>query len=246
MKTTLKPRHIEIETAALINATNELQAQFKALINEFDNGGLDWLDPWRLIFTLPASLGFAGLCSPSRQVIEINVLTVARSLNENDKDYLKGLMIHEFVHAFLYQYDRANYQHTFKFHACVSLLLAKFGLEFDKRLYNVCDDKVSEYALIPRLFFDECTKRSKKIVDFETLKFETRGLAYHFKTCPESIRDLKSAYDAETLKAIEKKYEQLAELETERDAAKELARHFEKNFYVAFFCIFALLTLCLV
>lgn len=242
--TTITPQKIEVETNAIVAATNAMQKQFCELVEEFDENFEAKLRHWRLVFSLPAQTRYAGLCAVSEKLIYISTTTVARCVVEKDEDYLRGLVIHEFAHAWLWAYQRRDYLHTFHFHACVSLLLAKFGLPPDKRLYNLCDAEKDEYAFVPKLFFEQCAQRAKKMnsIKYEeenghsTLLKETNDLAWGFKTAPETIAALREKFEK-----IDQDFKNKLELKLSQ--AKKNLLFFECFAYAMLFSTLGLLTL---
>lgn len=181
----IHPHPIELDEADLIAATNDLTEFFNRLVFEF--GGLDMWG-WSIAFTTPALVHFGGQCVPDIKTVLINTVALARDIqNKRGLEYWRGLVIHEFAHAWGYENYRSGFLHTFPFHCVVSLLLARFGLEWDKRLYNLCDDQKGRYNYTPAVLFRLCRILARGVHNKDTLQKALERLLIHFDTRPKTL-----------------------------------------------------------
>ncbi len=181
----IRPQPIELEQSDLVDATTHLTEYFDNLVWTY--GGFDMYG-WRLVFTIPALLDYSGQCCPDEKIVYVNTVSLGRDIqSKRGLEYWRGLVIHEFAHAWGYENYRSAFLHTFPFHCVVSLLLAKFGLGWDKRLYNLCDDQKGRYHYTPAVLFRMCRFLAHGIKDHDTLKSALERLLTHFNTHPKTL-----------------------------------------------------------
>jgi len=157
----IQPHPVEVEQSEMLEATTHLVDFFDSLVWTY--GGLD-MEGWRLVFSVPALVSFGGQCDPQTRVVYINTIALGRDIQSmRSLEHWRGLVIHEFAHAWGYENYRTGFPHTFPFHCVVSLLLAKFGLDWDKRLYNLCDDQKGRYHFTPAVLFRMCRLLARRI-----------------------------------------------------------------------------------
>jgi hypothetical protein len=190
---------IEYDDEILENWTNILQKYFEDLKNTFS--GMEnfegkrkksnYLNDFTLCFSLMKSKSFSGYCDLNEKFIMIHSITLARDTIDNEISepeerfkWYKGLIIHEFAHAFNWAWY-GNENHNFKFQVTVFLLLAKAGLKWRNSLYNICESEKDTFNYTPAVLYKLCNYIVKKgklnncddlrqAIDFICVRFDTR------------------------------------------------------------------------
>ncbi len=193
----IQPQSIEVDTEKMQATTLELSEFFNQLCWRF---GDFCMGDWGLVFTPAALAKFGGLCVYADRRVYISTVDLARDIASGaDLDGWRGLVIHEFCHAWNYQqFFSLNFKHTFGFHVSVSLLLAKYGLGWDKRLYNLCESQKDAYNFTPRVLFRMCRFLARRVSNGKTLKEAQDRLLFHFDTSPKTAAQVTKFWSEKT------------------------------------------------
>jgi hypothetical protein len=213
-------------------ATNELQKLWDELIATF--GGQKMLT-WNLVFNMPVIARYGGLCDPSVKTVFLSTVCICRDISdEKNLDSRKGTLIHEFCHAWCYEYQLSNWLHQFGFHVLVSLLLAKYNLSWDKTLYNLCDDQNGIYNYTPKTLFRLCRYAARHLKTQDDLDRISVKIRERFNTKPRQFYwDWRN--DSMHPNKIVALYKTIAEVDREKCAALEVkTKFFERSFYSLF------------
>ena len=228
MMMTIQRPALVVSIEAMQHATNELQKLWNELVATF--GGQKMLE-WTLVFNVPETARYSGLCDPTPKTVFISTVCICRDIQDGrNLDARKGTLIHEFCHGWCYEYQPLNWLHHFGFHVLVSLLLAKYNLSWDKTLYNLCDDQKGTYNYTPKKLFRLCRYAAPHIKSQEDLQSVSVRIRERFNTQPHKLIEWKT--DSMNPKNLYKFYKFLFEVEKENYAeALKKARLFERSFY---------------
>lgn len=231
LKISRAPLVVELE--ALKTATGELQNFWNELINTF--GGEKMAD-WAFVFTMPETENFAGLCDPSVKTVSISTIYLSRDLlNGKNLDSFKGVVVHEFCHAWAFEYQHVNWLHKFGFHVLVSLLLAKYQLAWDTRLYNFCDDQNGTYNFTPRTLFRLCRYAARHLNSSSDLERMSVKIRERFETNSKNAWRLDFLLEKHNPANLYRPYKFL--YQNEREKAEDFQKKaviFERSFYSLF------------
>jgi hypothetical protein len=229
---TIRRPPLVVQLDALKSATAELQNFWNELINTF---GGEKLSQWSFVFTLPETEYFAGLCDQNIKTVFISTVSISRDLrNGSNLDGLKGVVVHEFCHAWAFEYQHINWLHQFGFHVLVSLLLAKYQLGWDKRLYNFCDDQNGTYNYTPKTLFRLCRYAARHLKTKDDLERISVKIRERFNTNPRQFYwDWRN--DSMHPNKIVDMYKILSQVDREKCAALEVkTKFYERSFYSLF------------
>ena len=231
-KMTIQLPSLVVDVNALQCATTELQKLWDELIATF--GGEKML-AWNLVFNMPVLPRYGGLCDPTLKTVFLSTVCISRDIfDEKNLDSRKGTLIHEFCHAWAYEYQFSNWLHQFGFHVLVSLLLAKYNLSWDKTLYNLCDDQNGKYNYTPKTLFRLCRYAARHLKTHDDLDRISVKIRERFNTKPRQFYwDWRN--DSMHPNKIVALYKTIAEVDREKCAALEVkTKFFERSFYSLF------------
>ncbi|WP_396189792.1 SprT-like domain-containing protein [Flavobacterium sp.] len=120
----------EYEEKDLNAFKRELLVLYKKLQNDF---GTEYSKSFKLIFDFDKDR-FSGLCSYTQKQIRLNEYRMIESLQNNSKEFIFTVLIHEFCHAL--SGEEQNYGHSFNFYTMNVLLYAFYGYNPDHSQYN--------------------------------------------------------------------------------------------------------------
>jgi hypothetical protein len=180
----IQPEPVEVSAADLLDATEKLDAFFQHLIATFGGDGMKRAG-WLLTFRLPSADRSGGRCYYAEKMVDLNAFSLAQTVAKGEGlDWWRGLVIHEFCHAWGFHNFSPAQNHTLPFHAVVSLLLAVHGLAWDKTLYNLQDDQGGRYNYTPAVLFRGCRFLARGVKCRDTLRAALLKLLAHFDTRP--------------------------------------------------------------
>jgi hypothetical protein len=232
----IQPKTIEVDIEKMQAATLELTQFFEQLCWRYGDYSMG---DWRLVFTPAALSKFGGLCVYADRCVYITTVDLARDVATGaNLDGWRGLVIHEFCHAWNYQQlFNQNFKHTFGFHISVSLLLAKHGLSWDQRLYNLCESQKDDYQFRPRALFRMCRFLARRVSDFATLKEAQDRLLFHFNTSPKTAAHVSKFWSEKRNEYRDLYFEEKGKAEQQNATLA----FFEKAFYCSLLGVLSLL-----